>query len=178
LQGCIGRRVGRRECREVSDAVDEAKYRSREAADQPVGAGRDGLEYRLHVRGRAGDHLQDVGGRGLPLQRFSGLVEQPRIFDGDHGLVGEALQKRKLFVSERHGPVAMHDENTNRLALAPQRRAGHRAGARGAGVGQSGPVRDRGVEMVQIGNVDLPVLAKHRAGQIARANPELRRRNL
>ncbi len=48
---------------------------------------RDGLEHRLHVRRRTGDHLQDVGGRGLPLQRLLGLVEQPRVLDGDHRLV-------------------------------------------------------------------------------------------
>ena len=50
-------------------------------------------KHRLHVRRRTGDHLQDVGGRGLPLQRLLRLVEQPRILDGDHGLVGEGLQQ-------------------------------------------------------------------------------------
>ena len=54
---------------------------------------RDGLEHRLHVRRRTGDHLQDVGRRGLPLQRLLRLVEQPHVLDGDHGLVGEGLQQ-------------------------------------------------------------------------------------
>ena len=49
--------------------------------------------------------------------------------------------------------------------------------AAGARVWQSGPVGERGVEIVQIGNVDLPVLAKHRSRQIAPADPELLRRN-
>jgi len=52
------------------------------------------------------------------------------------------------------------------------------SGAGGARVWQSGPVGERGVEIVQIGNVDLPVLAKHRSGQIAPANPEVGHRNL
>ena len=43
--------------------------------------------------GEDGDDLQDVGGGGLPLQRFARLVEQPRILDGDHGLIGEGLQQ-------------------------------------------------------------------------------------
>jgi len=34
------------------------------------GAGRYGLEYWVHVRRRTGDDLQDIGGGGLPLQRF------------------------------------------------------------------------------------------------------------
>ena len=41
----------------------------------------------------SGDDLEDFGRRGLPLQRLLGLVEQPHILDGDHGLVGEGLQQ-------------------------------------------------------------------------------------
>ena len=48
--------------------------------------------------GRTGDHLEDVGRRGLPLQRLPGLVEQPRVLDGDHGLVGEGLQQLDVMV--------------------------------------------------------------------------------
>ena len=52
----------------------------------------------LHVgRGRR-DHLEDFAASGLIRQRlgeFAGLglnlIEQPRILDGDHGLVGEGL---------------------------------------------------------------------------------------
>ena len=67
-----------------------------------------------------------------------GLVEQPRVLDGDRGLVGKTLLKRKLFGGEGREPVAIDDENADRLALAPQRRAGHRAGARGARMGRPG----------------------------------------
>ena len=105
-----------------------------------TGAARDRLEHRLHVRRRAGDDLQDVGRGGLPLQRFLGLVEQPRVLDRDHGLVGETLLERKLFVGEGQEPVAEYDENADCLALAPERRATHGAGTPRPGMGQARPV--------------------------------------
>jgi hypothetical protein len=158
--------------------LTDQKYEALFAAKQMLDAVQDLVEYRLGIGYRVADHAQDIGGSLLLLQRLSGLVEQPRIFDGDHRLVCEALQQHKLLVGERHGAIAMHDESADRLALAPQRRAGQRAGACGARVWQSGPVGDRGVGIGQIGNVDLPVLAEHRSGQIAPADPELCRRNL
>ena len=56
----------------------------------------DRLEHRRYVRWRACDHLQDVGGRGLPLQRLLGFVEQPGVLYSDDGLVGEGLGQRDL----------------------------------------------------------------------------------
>ncbi len=50
-----------------------------------------------------GDDLEDFGRRGLPLQRLLGLVEQPRVLDGDHGLVGEGLEKMRFVSAERPG---------------------------------------------------------------------------
>jgi hypothetical protein len=49
LQHPITGRVGRREGRQMSGAVDITKHRSGKAADQPVGVGRNGVEHRLHV---------------------------------------------------------------------------------------------------------------------------------
>ena len=42
----------------------------REAADQPVGVGDNGIEHRLHVRRRTGDDLQYLGRRRLLLAGF------------------------------------------------------------------------------------------------------------
>ena len=60
----------------------------------------NGLEDRRNIGRRRCDNLQHVGGRGLLLQGFleiAGLglhlVEQARIFDCDHGLVGEGLDQ-------------------------------------------------------------------------------------
>ena len=47
--------------------------------------------------------LQDLGGRGLPLQRLLGLVEQARVLDRDHRLVGEGLQQRDLVSANGRG---------------------------------------------------------------------------
>ena len=40
---------------------------------------------------RAGDHLEDFRGGGLPLESFLGLVEQAHVFDRDHGLIANVL---------------------------------------------------------------------------------------
>ena len=84
----------------MDDAVDNTRDHRRMAAKKPLGAFRDRVEYRLHVGRRTGDDLQDIGGRGLPLQRFLGLVEQPDVLDRDHGLVGEGLQQLDVVIGE------------------------------------------------------------------------------
>ena len=124
----------------------------------------DRLEYRRYVRRRACDHLEDVRGRGLPFKGFPRLVEQSRVLDGDHGLIGEALLQRQLLVGERREAVAIDDERADRLALAPERRAADRANPHGAG-GHRRPVRHRRIDIVQIGDVDLPVLLVDGRGQ-------------
>ena len=50
-----------------------------------------GVEDRLKLARRGTDYLEDVGGGGLLLQRFTQLAEQPRILDRDHRLVGKIL---------------------------------------------------------------------------------------
>ena len=66
-----------------------------------------GIDQRLQdcveIEGRAADHLQNVGRRGLLLKRLGHfrrarlhLLEQPHILDGDHRLVGEGLQQLDL----------------------------------------------------------------------------------
>src|SRR4051812_5405334 len=56
----------------------------------------DLFENRFDIGGRRGDYPQDVTAPGLVGQRLPGLVEQPRVFDGDHGLVGERLDQLDL----------------------------------------------------------------------------------
>ena len=67
---------------------------------QPHCGADDGVENRLHVGRGLADDTKDFGGRGLPLQRFPGLVDQAGILDGNGCLVGEALQQRQLFRRE------------------------------------------------------------------------------
>src|SRR5262249_8946398 len=80
----------------------------------PGGALHDGIENRLHVRRRAANDTENFGRCGLMFQclAHSGnallrLLEQPYVFDGDYGLVGQSFEKRDLLVSEGSyfGPV-------------------------------------------------------------------------
>ncbi len=72
-----------------------------------------GLEDRLQVALRRRDDLQHFRRRGLLLQRFAQIVgalaqflEQPRVLDGDHGLVGEVRHELDLLVGERQHLLA------------------------------------------------------------------------
>ena len=47
--------------------------------------------------------LQDLRGRRLPLERFLGLVEQARVLDRDHRLLGEGLDHRDVSRRELAG---------------------------------------------------------------------------
>ena len=54
------------------------------------------IEYLLHIEGRPADDLQDIRGGRLLFQGFCQLAlarllsfEQPRVINGDDGLVGE-----------------------------------------------------------------------------------------
>ena len=96
------------------------------------------------------------------------------VFDGDNGLVGEALQERKFFRGERQQLVAIDDEGADRLVVAPQRRAAHRARARGAGMWRAWPVGHRRIDMVEVGDVNLPVPGNHLARQVRAIDPHFR----
>ena len=76
---------------------------------------RDRLQHGLHVGRRLADHAQHLGGRRLPLERLLGLVEQPRVLDRDHRLVGERLRERDLLVVETPGGRAQDRDAADRL---------------------------------------------------------------
>ena len=63
----------------------------------------DSIEHRLQLRRRAADDAQHLAGRGLVFERFLQLLrprllglEQPRVLDGDHRLVGEGRDQLDL----------------------------------------------------------------------------------
>jgi hypothetical protein len=73
-------------------APDEGHLRSAQAC----GGFNQRVEHRLQVEGRAADDLEHIAGRGLVFERFlkimgavAQLVEQPRVLDRDHRLVGK-----------------------------------------------------------------------------------------
>jgi hypothetical protein len=96
----------------------------------------DGLQHRLQPERRAGHCLQDVAERRLLLQRRGQvsiarleLLEESRVLDGDHGLVGKGLKQRDLLVRERihlgtpeldraHGRSLPQQWNTQRRPVA------------------------------------------------------------
>ena len=97
------------------------------------------VEDRLEVEGGPPDHLEQLAGRRLLLERDPQLAvarlqlgEQAHVLDGDDGLVGEGLQEVDLLVGE--GPPARARQTTiapmgmpSREASAP--RAGFAAAA-------------------------------------------------
>jgi len=91
-----------------------------------------GLEHRLNFAGRARYDAEHLRCRGLLLQRIGKLVralllglEQPRILDRDHRLVGEGLEQCDLFLGKRPHLHATDQNRSDRLPL-PQQRSGER----------------------------------------------------
>ncbi len=87
-----------------------------------------GLENRLKIAGRAADDLEHVGGGGLLLQRFRKIVgalaqfvEQPRVLDGDDGLLGKVGDQLDLLVGERTDLVPEDGDGADKLAVLDHR---------------------------------------------------------
>ena len=51
------------------------------------------------------------------------FVEQPRVLDRDHGLIGEFPEQLDVLVGERPHLGATHEDRAERLAFAKQRHA-------------------------------------------------------
>src|SRR5205823_3205285 len=77
-------------------AVNKAKHRRREAANQPFGTGCNGVEHRLRVGRRGGDYLEDVGGCGLAVWRGAELALQPR-YPGWPCYRGSGIRSLRIF---------------------------------------------------------------------------------
>ena len=120
--------------------------------------------------------LQDLGGRGLLLERFLRLVEQAHVLDRDHRLVGEGLEQLDLLSGE--SAPRFHGRRTiapMRLAVAQHRHAEHRApvpprSAMRRGVRRDPPARRRCASSVRLRRMLGPraaTVAPHRAGSLA-----------
>jgi hypothetical protein len=108
--------------------VLRSKQRAEMGPAQVCGARQHGLEHRLQVARRAGDHAQDVRGCRLLFQCLCELararlqlLEQPRILDGDHSLVGECLEQLDLPFGEPPRYVARYCNCSNRPAVLSHR---------------------------------------------------------
>ena len=94
---------------------------------QPHRLFEDRVEHRCEVAGRGIDDLQDLGGRGLLLQRLARFGQQPRILDRDHRLVGKGLQQRDLRFGKRLDLASPAADDPDRFAVAHDRYAEKRA---------------------------------------------------
>jgi hypothetical protein len=130
------------------------------------------VEHHLQVEGRATDHLEHVGGGGLPLQRLAQLVEQPRVLDGDDGLLGEVADQLDLLIGEGAHLLPVDVDVADQLAFLE-----HRHQQQGAGTGQLDH-RDGGRVAVAVGPLRCQILdlddllgALHAAETGPRARP-------
>src|SRR5712672_132088 len=94
----------------------------------------NGLENRLDVGGRRGDHPQNVAAPGLVSQRFRkvaglrlDLIEQSDIFDRDRCLVGKSRDQFDLLLGKRTRLRARQGDYADRNALAQHRNGEHSA---------------------------------------------------
>ena len=90
----------------------------------------DRLQHRRDVEGRSADHVEDVAGRGLSLERLPRFVEQSDVLDRDRRLVREGLHELDLPVGKRHRLASAEDDGTERPVLHDQRCRQDRALAR------------------------------------------------
>jgi hypothetical protein len=136
---------------------------------QADGAGQDCVEHRLHIRLRAADDAQDVAGSGLRVQRRRQLAvarlqlrEQAHVLDGDHGLVGEGLEKCDLLVGEGSHLHPANGDHAGGHAFSHQRDAQRRAVSQLPGdLVALGKLIRLGL---QVGDMDDPALQRRSTG--------------
>src|SRR5262245_5944161 len=79
-----------------------------------------GLKHGSYLARRTRNHLENLRGRGLLLQRLGKLarprlhlVEQSHVLDRDHRLVGEGSNQFNLLIGEGTHGFALHDEDSD-----------------------------------------------------------------
>src|SRR6266487_3337759 len=119
-------------CRQMKDPVLRTVYQ------RPIGFTKmrygfgKRIEHSLQVERRAADDLEDLGGRGLLLQRFTQLaatrlyfVEQAHILDGDHRLVSKRRHQLDLLARKWSRRISCHGHNADAAPFSQQRHAKH-----------------------------------------------------
>ena len=101
--------------------ADKTVHRARKTADQSGSAVYNRFEHRLHVVGRTGNDLEDVGGGCLPLQCLPSFVEQPHVLDRDQCLVAKRFGQRNFALAEGARLFAGQRQHADALIFAQQR---------------------------------------------------------
>src|SRR5262245_56579250 len=86
-------------------------------AAKPGGGLNKGVEHGLKIEGRVANHLEHVGGGGLLLQRLPQLIKEPRVLDGDDGLLSEILDQFYLLVAKRAYLLAKDVNRADQLVI-------------------------------------------------------------
>ena len=91
----------------------------------PCGALDDGVEHRLHVRGRPADDAEHFGRCRLMFQglaqfrvAFLDFFEQPHVLDSDDGLIGKGFEESDLLFRKRTNFRAANVDHANRNTFA------------------------------------------------------------
>src|SRR5262249_48496397 len=75
------------------------------------------VEHRPQIAGRTTDDLQYIGSGGLLLERLAQLIEQPRVLDGDDGLVCEILHQRDLLIGKWSDLLAINSNPADQFVV-------------------------------------------------------------
>src|SRR5258705_9964600 len=117
---------------ECSDAKDLAV----ESIDVAVGGSAElrgvldeGIQHRLEIERRTTNHLEDLSGRRLLLERLGQIAiprlqfsEQPDVLDGDNRLICESLKQANLLLGERSHFKTPDEDHADGCAFAEQGR--------------------------------------------------------
>ena len=79
------------------------------------------MEHQRKIARIGVDDLQHLGGRGLPLERFLLLGQEPRVFDRDRPLIGKGGDKFDLLGRERLHPLTREHDDAGDFAVAKHR---------------------------------------------------------
>src|SRR5215471_14378465 len=111
------------------------------------------IEHRRKVAGRSIDDPEHLGGRGLLLQGFARLGQEPRILHCDDRLSSEILQQRDLFVRKRANFLAIDGHRAQYGIIFAQRDGKHASTAADIGKSGSGGARSVTFALSNIGHV-------------------------
>src|SRR5262249_17543783 len=78
-------------------------------------------ERRFQFTGRTADDAEDLGGRGLLLERFTQFVEQAHVLDGDDSLRGEILNQIYLLIVEGSDLLTIDGDDSNEFIVLEHR---------------------------------------------------------
>jgi hypothetical protein len=99
-----------------------------DAVEDQFGVAEDGVERRAQLVAHVGKELRLVLARlGELVALVLDLVEQPDIFDGDHGLVGEGGDQFDLLMREWLHSTSLQHDDADCLSLTQKRNAQHRS---------------------------------------------------